>query len=143
MLCATQQKNSSDDKVNFDLIVKHEDKLFTAEFLTIKNSFSPKIIEKNLDYDGDEVFKELYPEYFQNLSSRWQHEIESPFFTASMAFSNPAWLLEKIINFTETIEDLLFITSRVNNLKYLESGLEFKEAILEPEGYTIISLVVH
>lgn len=143
LLHATQPKNNGDDKINFDLIVKHEGKLLTADFLNIKSPFSPVIREKNLDYDGDEDVKELNLDYFRSIFRLWQSEIGSPFFTTSKAFSNPLWLLEKVSRFTDNIEDIPFITSRVSNLKYLESGLELKEAILDLEGYSIVSLVVH
>lgn len=143
LLHATQSKNNGDDKINFDLIVKHEGKLLTANFLTIKSPFSPIIREKDLDYDGDEDVKELNLDYFRSIFRLWQSEIGSPFFTTSKAFNNPLWLLEKVSHFTDSIEDIPFITSRVSNLKYLESGLELKEAILDLEGYSIVSLVVH
>lgn len=143
LLHAIQFKANQDDRINFDLVVSHGGKLMTAEFLPISLPYSPVIKEDILDVDGDESKKVLTKNYFNGLFENWRKNHEGTFFSYQKAFSKPGWLLQELVSFVETLDNVPYITSRVANLNYIESSVSFNEAILDYDGYSIVSLIIH
>lgn len=144
LLHAIQFKANRDERIEFELVVSHEGKLLSADFLPISNPFSPIVKEITLDIDGDESREELVKSFFNDVFGTWRKTREGAFFNHQKAFAQPGWLMQELISFLNTFENVpQHITSRVTNLKYIESNIIFNEALLDPDGYSIVSLVVN
>ncbi|MEQ7070941.1 hypothetical protein [Enterococcus avium] len=142
LLHAMQFKSNQNDRIEFQLVVSHYGKLLTADFLPISVPFSPKVREVILDSDGDESKKELATAFFNEVFGIWRKTHEGTFFSYPKAFAEPGWLLQTLVKFVETLNHVPYITSRVSNLNYIESSINFNEAVLESDGYSIVSLII-
>ncbi|WP_326931797.1 hypothetical protein [Enterococcus avium] len=143
LLHAIQFNINQNDRIDFNLIVPHNGKLLTADFLPISIPFSLKVKEISLDIDGDESKEDLEKNFFSEVFKTWKKTHDGIFFNHQKAFAQPGWLLQELINFLDTFENIpQYITSRVTNLKYIESNVNFNEALLDTNGYSIISLVI-
>lgn len=139
LLHATQFNH--DEHIDFDLIVDYNGKLITADFLNFYNNRKTSVSEKIFDSDMDVENKRLETNYFDELFIVWRRNYEPFAFNPSKAFSEPGIFLNYITNACMEMKQTPNITNRVYNLKYLESGLSFEEAILANDNYSVVALV--
>lgn len=130
-----------DEHIDFDLIVDYNGKLITADFLTFYNNRKTSVSEKVFNRDMDVENKRLETNYFDEILGNWRRNYEPFGFNPSKAFSDPGIFLNHITNASTEMKQAPNITNRVYNLKYLESGLSFKEAFLKDDNYSVVALV--
>ncbi|MFF9835445.1 hypothetical protein ACI2LD_16740 [Enterococcus casseliflavus] len=139
LLHATQFNH--DEHIDFDLIVDYNGKLITADFLSFHNDEKTIVSEKNFDRYLDVEKVPLNTNYFDGIFSIWRRNYEPRGFKPAKAFSESGTFLYQIMKAYKEMNEAPNITNRVYNLKYLESGLVFKEAFLTDGEYSVVALV--
>ena len=130
-----------EETIDFDLIVDYNGKLITADFLKFGNNRKTIVSEKTFDSNLDILNISKESNFFDEVLGVWRRKYEPYSFNPSKAFSEPGAFLDYVMNACNEIDHVPLITNRVYNLRYLESDVNLKEAILMEESYSVVALL--
>lgn len=130
-----------DEHIDFELVIDYNGKLITADFLNFRNISKTTVSEKMFDSDLDIQDTPLESAFFDEILATWNLNYAPYGSKPTKAFSEPGVFLSYVMKACEEMNQAPFITNRVYNLRYLESGISFDEAILMETDYSVVALV--
>lgn len=141
-------KNSIEDFNSFKIIVEHNGKLLTSDFL-LNDTTHKQAINVTLDEGSDLNFVEPNAEHL----TFYREFLDFSKLTTNDIFlrmiRNPFHILNKAMEFTsekfselQSNDSLSSFPNTVWNLTYLESNISFEKAYLPEDDYRLVSLEV-